>query len=79
MDNLLVGNPSHPVEAPHDLQTLCAMWRESYKANPIHALRDAGLNLKGFKVQMASALHRFSAEYAFHVAIKNTLRQNGVR
>jgi hypothetical protein len=60
------------------LTDLLAKWKDSYRANANHALKDAERNLKGFTHNLKKELNRFSVDYAFLVAIKNTLKQHGV-
>jgi len=54
------------------------MWLVSYRKNQKHALRDAHKNLKGFTNNFKTSLELFSVDYAFGLAVKNTLKQAGV-
>jgi len=56
-----------------NFRQLYAAWIRSYNTNKEHALRDANRNLKGFTANMRDALEKFSADYAFGVAIRKTL------
>lgn len=54
--------------------TLFLAWMQSYRRDKLHALRDAGRNLRGFRSEMIHALKTHQVDYAFRIAIKRALR-----